>query len=107
VQRYFVVIRDHGSAWKDDRPMEDQAGWPAHASFMNSLAKDGFVVVGGPLDGTSDVLLVVRAGSPDEVRRRLERDPWAEADVLRITRLAPWTVRLGRIGIDPIQGEEP
>jgi hypothetical protein len=64
---------------------------------MNSLAKEGFVVLGGPLEGTSDVLLVVRATTPDEVRSRLAEDPWAIKDLLRITRVAPWTLRLGSL----------
>ena len=64
---------------------------------MNSLAKEGFVVLGGPLEGASDVLLVVRATTPDEVRSRLAEDPWAIKDLLRITRVAPWTLRLGSL----------
>jgi uncharacterized protein YciI len=64
---------------------------------MNSLAKEGFVILGGPLEGTSDVLLVVRAASPDEVRSRMAEDPWAGKDLLHITRVAPWTLRLGSL----------
>ena len=64
---------------------------------MNSLAKEGFVILGGPLEGTSDVLLVIRATSPDEARSRLAEDPWAAKDLLRITRVAPWTLRLGSL----------
>lgn len=64
---------------------------------MNALAKEGFVILGGPLDGTSDVLLVMRAESPDDVRSRLAQDPWAGNDLLRITRAAPWTLRLGSL----------
>ena len=75
--------------------MESQAEWAQHASFMNSLVKEGFVIRGGPLEGTSDVLLVVRAETPDQVRSRLAEDPWAGNDLLRITRVAPWTLRLG------------
>jgi uncharacterized protein YciI len=97
MQRPFVVIRTRGPAWQDSRPLESQADWAPHASFMNSLAKEGFVVLGGPLDGTSDVLLVVRATTPDEVRSRLAEDPWAIKDLLRITRVAPWTLRLGSL----------
>jgi hypothetical protein len=97
MQRPFVVIRTRGPAWQDSRPLESQADWAPHASFMNSLAKEGFVVLGGPLEGTSDVLLVVRATTPDEVRSRLAEDPWAIKDLLRITQVAPWTLRLGSL----------
>jgi len=77
--------------------MESQADWTAHASFMNALAKEGFVILGGPLEGTSDVLLVTRAATADEVRSRLAEDPWAGNDLLRVTRVAPWTLRLGSL----------
>jgi hypothetical protein len=93
----FVVIRTRGPAWQESQPLESQADWAPHASFMNGLANDGFVILGGPLEGTSDVLLVVRAATPDEVRSRLAEDPWAEKDLLRITRVAPWTLRLGSL----------
>jgi hypothetical protein len=55
------------------------------------------VILGGPLEGTSDVLLVVRATTPDEVRSRLAEDPWAAKDLLRVTRVARWTLRLGSL----------
>ena len=94
----FAVMRTRGAAWQESRPLEGQADWGPHASFMNALAKDGFVVLGGPLEGTSDVLLVVRAATPDEVRSRLAGDPWTQRDLLRISRIAPWTLRLGSLG---------
>jgi uncharacterized protein YciI len=97
MRQLFVVIRTRGPAWQDSQPMESQADWAPHASFMNSLAKEGFVILGGPLGGTSDVLLVTRAKSSAEVRSRLEEDPWAAKDLLRITRVAPWTLRLGSL----------
>lgn len=93
----FVVIRTRGPAWQDSRPMESQADWAPHASFMNSLAKERFVILGGPLEGSADVLLVTRAKTADEVRSRLADDPWAVNDLLRIARVAPWTVRLGSL----------
>jgi uncharacterized protein YciI len=64
---------------------------------MNGLAKEGSVILGGPLEGTSDVLLVMKAGSPDEVRARLATDPWTIQNLLQVTRVAPWTLRLGSL----------
>jgi uncharacterized protein YciI len=93
----FVVTRTRGPAWQDSRPMEGQADWAAHASFMNALAKEGFVILGGPLEGSSDVLLIIRAKTLDEVRSRLAEDPWTRNELLRITRIAPWTLRLGSL----------
>jgi YCII-related domain-containing protein len=97
MQQLFAVIRAHGPAWQDSRPLESQADWAGHASFMNALANEGCVILGGPLEGTSEVLLVMRATTSDEVRSRLAEDPWARKDLLRITRVAPWTLRLGSL----------
>ena len=94
MKQLFAVIRSRGPAWRASRPLEAQEGWDAHAAFMNALQREGFVVLGGPLEETSDVLLVIRAETPDEILERLSADPWTE-DLLRVTRVAPWTLRLG------------
>ena len=93
----FAVIRTRGPAWQEGRSLESQADWAGHASFMNGLAKEGVVILGGPLDGSPDVLLVVRAATADEARARLADDPWTRRDLLRISRIAPWTLRLGSL----------
>ena len=102
MQQLFAVIRTRGPAWRDSQTLEGQADWGAHASFMNALAKEGFVVLGGPLEGTADVLLIARAGSPDEIRARLAADPWAQNNLLSVTRVVPWTLRLGSLDDDPV-----
>jgi uncharacterized protein YciI len=77
--------------------MEGQEDWTGHASFMNALAKDRFVVLGGPLEGTPDTLLVIRARTVDDILARLSTDPWTNRDLLRVSQIAPWTLRLGSI----------
>ncbi len=64
---------------------------------MNALQAEGFVVLGGPLDGSADVLLIMRANSPEEIIERLAADPWTKQDLLRISRISPWTLRLGAL----------
>ena len=95
--KLFVVIRTRGDAWQPSLPLEGQKDWEDHASFMNALEKAGFVILGGPLDGTPDFLLVIRASSPDEITGRLQGDPWTSLDLLRISRITPWTLRLGSL----------
>jgi uncharacterized protein YciI len=97
MQRLFVVIRTRGPAFRDGQPLEAQPAWSAHAAFMNALQKNGFVVLGGPLEGTVDVVLIVRAESAEEVHARLADDPWSRDGLLRIARVAPWTLRLGSL----------
>jgi uncharacterized protein YciI len=93
----FAVIRSRGPAWNPSCPLEGQQDWDAHAAFMNALEKEGFVVLGGPLEGTSEVLLIIRGESPDEVIDRLAADPWARNGLLRLNQVTPWTLRLGSL----------
>ena len=93
----FAVIRTRGDAWQAQFPLEGQEDWDGHVSFMNALEKDGFVILGGPLDGTPDVLLIIRASSPDEIIGRLRDDPWTRLNLLRVSRITPWTIRLGSL----------
>src|ERR1017187_6337452 len=78
VKRLFAVIRSRGAAWNDSLPLEEQEDWRPHADFMNALHAEGFVVIGGPLEGTRDALLIFRASDADEIASRLEDQhrPW-------------------------------
>ena len=96
--RLFAVTRTRGPAWEAERPMEEQDEWREHAVFMNALHRDGFIVLGGPLDGTPDVLLIARANDEDEIRARLSDDAWTRNGLLRIKQIVPWTLRLGTLG---------
>ena len=96
--RLFAVTRSRGPAWNTERPLEEQEEWDAHAVFMTALHRDGFILLGGPLDGTPDVLLIARANDEGEIRSRLAEDCWARNGLLRIGQIAPWTLRLGTLG---------
>ncbi|HUJ50357.1 MAG TPA: hypothetical protein VLW25_09160 [Bryobacteraceae bacterium] len=95
--KIFAVIRTRGDAWQPALSLEQQVDWRGHAVFMNGLQKEGFVVLGGPLEGTPDVLLIIRSSTQDEIRARLEADPWTSLDLLRVSRISPWTIRLGSL----------
>jgi hypothetical protein len=45
----FVVINEQGSSWDNKLPMRGQKGIAEHASFMDGLEAERFVVLGGPL----------------------------------------------------------
>lgn len=97
VTRLYAVMLTRGAHWAPDAPLEEQPGWRAHADFMNALEAEGVVALGGPLDGTPDVLLILRASGPEEIMDRLAKDPWAAADQLRVTSITPWSLRLGKL----------
>jgi hypothetical protein len=74
MSRLFAVTRSRGTAWNDSLSLEQQADWSGHADFMNALHAEGFVLLGGPLEGTSDVLLIIRADDANEIHARLSAD---------------------------------
>jgi uncharacterized protein YciI len=99
---FLVGVRQSGPEWVTSKPMEEQSRWDAHASFMDGLTDDGFIVLGGPLSGPGGrVAHAVEAESEEHVRATLARDPWSETH-LRIVSIEPWTIRLdGRAAATP------
>ncbi len=98
MSQLFAVMLERGPSYLHDRPLEGQVGWPEHAAFMDALADEGWVRLGGPLEGTREVLLIIRASDEQEIRARLAPDPWHRGGLLRIQRILPWTLRLGKLG---------
>ncbi len=90
---FHVVLVRAGPQWDASRPLEEQSGWPAHASFMDGLVDQGFLVLGGPLADETRVVHAVEAESEDAIRATLARDPWSGTH-LQIDTIDPWTIRL-------------
>ena len=99
MERAFIVLRSRGPAWDDSKPLEAQSEWPAHAVFMDALFEQGFAALVGPLEGTRDALLVLRASSSPEVVERLASDPWTANGLLVTSQISPWQIRLGTLGV--------
>jgi uncharacterized protein YciI len=92
---YFLVKQERGPRWDHSRLRREQDGWDLHAAFMDELAAEGFVVLGGPVgegDGEG-ALLVVDADGEADVRARLAGDPWADG-VLLTESVQRWSVLL-------------
>jgi len=89
---FLVVLRRSGPEWDHSRPLEEQSGWAEHASFMDGLVDDGFVVLGALAD-EHRVAHAAEAESEEAVRATLARDPWSETH-LRVDTIDPWTIRL-------------
>ena len=91
---YFVVTRVPGPAWDPARGMREQERWHDHAAFMDGLAEEGWIVLGGPLGKGSRFMHVVAAASAEEVEARLDADPWTPMDMLRTAGSEPWEILL-------------
>ena len=94
---FFAVIRSPGPAWAAGRAMEEQELWREHADFMNRLEEERLILLGGPLKGSDEVLLVARAEDPDTVKRRLSEDPWSLRPILPVRTISSWRLRIGKL----------
>ena len=90
----YVVLRERGPEWDWNRDMRAQDGWDEHAAFMEGLAEEGFILLGGVLeDGRA--MHVVEAESEEAVRERFAADPWPE-EMLDVASVTPWEILLRR-----------
>jgi uncharacterized protein YciI len=74
--------------------MRSQEHWPEHATFMDELASNRFIVLGGPLGDGDKTLLIVDAADENEIRSTLARDPWSKSGMLEVQSIQLWTVLL-------------
>lgn len=61
---------------------------------MDSLVDDGFIVLGGPLEGEREILHAISASSEETVRERLAEDNWHQSGMLSIKSIESWTILL-------------
>jgi len=90
----YAVRRAWGGPWDWSRDMREQHGWDEHARFMDALVDDGFVLMGGPLEGDREVLLIVSAPTEEAVRERLAADNWTASGMLSTVTVERWTILL-------------
>jgi uncharacterized protein YciI len=90
----YAIRERRGGPWNWALGLREQAGFDDHARFMDELVEAGFVLLGGPLEGDREVLLVVSAPSEDAIRRRLAADPWLQDGTLSIVSIERWTILL-------------
>jgi uncharacterized protein YciI len=90
----YLVRVERGGPWDWSRDMREQELWTEHAHFMNALVDDGFILLGGPVEGDREAFHVVDAGSDEELRERFAEDPWALNGMLTVTSVERWTILL-------------
>jgi hypothetical protein len=94
----YLVRVERGGPWDWSRDMREQEGWDEHAGFMNGLVHDGFILLGGPVEGGRDAFHVVDAASEPALRDRFAEDPWAQNGMLTVTSVERWTILLAPEG---------
>jgi uncharacterized protein YciI len=91
---FFAVHLERGGPWDWSRDLREQDGFEEHARFMDALVEEGFIVLGGPLEGGRDVLLAIETPSEEDIRARLALDNWHQNGMLKIKSIEPWTILL-------------
>lgn len=95
----FVVRLRRGGPWDWSQDLRQQAGFAEHGRFMDALVDEGFLLLGGPLEGQRETLHLVRAESEDAVRARFAEDPWSPNGMLTPVAIERWTLLLDGLGV--------
>jgi uncharacterized protein YciI len=66
---------------------------------MDRFVKEGFILLGGPLEGEREVLHVMRAESKEAVNARLAEDNWTQNGMLETVSVEGWTTLLDGLGV--------
>jgi hypothetical protein len=91
---FLVILRRSGPEYDHSKPLEEQSGWDEHATFMDGLVEDGFVLLGGVLGDEVRTAHAVEASSEEEIREQFACDPWSGSHLV-VDSVDPWTIRLG------------
>ena len=104
---WFAVLRTRGANWDHESPLRQQKLWHEHAAFTDGLEAEGLIKLAGPLEGSTDVLLITRGESAGAIEARLVEDPWTLADMLHTAWVRPWDVLVGDLNSPPPCGVGP
>jgi uncharacterized protein YciI len=91
---FYAVRQRRGGPWDWTRDLRGQVGFEDHARFVDGLVDSGFIVLGGPLQGDREVLIIVNAPNEDAVRKRFADDPWVRSGMLTLTTVERWAILL-------------
>ncbi len=90
---YFAMVRARGEGWDASRPMRQQEQYEEHMGFLDALADDGFVILGGPLGEREErFLLIFAAENAGAVKERLADDPWTRLRIVRTASVERWGI---------------
>ena len=88
----FIVIASAGQNRNLSKGTREQPFWNEHAEFIDKLVDEGFIFMGGPLVDEGGALLIVNAEDENEVREKLESDPWYTHGILKMESVKRWQI---------------
>jgi uncharacterized protein YciI len=96
MKRTFLAISSAGPNRDFSKGTREQAFWDEHATFIDQLVDDGFILMGGPLVDEGGSLLIFNAESESEVRGKLKNDPWTKHGILKLESVKLWEIFIDR-----------
>jgi uncharacterized protein YciI len=88
----FVTLSSAGPDRDPSRNTREQPFWDEHAAFIDQLVAEGFILMGGPLIDEGGAMLIVSADDENEVREKLQNDPWFRHGILKLESVKRWQV---------------
>jgi hypothetical protein len=85
MSRWFAVLRTRSPNWDHAAPLRRQRLWDEHAAFTDSLEAEGLIKLAGPLEESTDVLLIAKGESAGSIEQRLVEDTWTLVGMLSTT----------------------
>ena len=93
---WYLVLSDAGPRRDPSRGTREQPWWDDHASFIDGLVEDGFILLGGPFaDGGA--MMVVQAESEAAVKQTLNSDPWYQNGILSLVSIREWQMFINEL----------
>lgn len=88
----FIVVSLAGPHRDLSRDTRLQPFWDEHATFIDTLVAEGFILMGGPLVDEGGAMLIVKARDEEEVRGKLADDPWYRESILQLQSIKRWQI---------------
>jgi uncharacterized protein YciI len=88
----FVAISSPGPNRDLSKGTREQPFWDEHATFIDQLVAEGFILMGGPLVDEGGSMLIVNADDANEVREKFKNDPWMKHGILKLESVKRWQI---------------
>ena len=90
----FIVTFTPGEAWVAGKTSREQPFWDRHAVFMDGLFADGRIILGGPLEDYSCVIVIVNAADVGDVEAMFADDSFLTNEILKFQSINEWMIFL-------------
>ena len=92
MKNVFLAISSAGPNRDFSKGTREQPFWDEHATFIDQLVDEDFILMGGPLEDEGGALLILNAQDENEVREKLKNDPWTTHGILKLESIKRWQI---------------